>query len=354
MAPAVSPSTASDIRVLKDQRRCGSAYLAYLLVACFVSGLLAPFISVPRLWHLVLGQNVYLSIDRQTRAYSTLRRTVADVLKENKIVLSPEDRVDPPVGTAIWPGIQISVVRALPLVMSVGGTPRSARVAAQTVGEALALLNIQVRGEDRVYPDPSTALAPDMRITIERRETRTWVVRRPVAFPSRIVADPTLLKGTRAVRSDGRPGLLDRTVRVEYADGRAVTVQTLAEAVVTPPTPRVIAVGTKPLLAASGPYAGKEIMVLQASAYYPGPNNFGGGVGPKTAIGLIAQHGVVAVDPSVIPLGTRLFIEGYGAAVAGDTGGAIRGTRVDLCFNTYQEAMQFGRRNVKVYILAWR
>ncbi|HKV43844.1 MAG TPA: ubiquitin-like domain-containing protein [bacterium] len=340
------------MQVLKDQRRLGSVYPAYLLVACLVSGLLLPFVSVPRLWHLVLGQNVYLTIDRQTLAYSTLRRTVADVLQENKIALRPGDRVDPPLAAAIWPGIQISVVRALPITMSVGGIPRTVRVPATTVGEALALLDIQVRPEDRVYPDPSAALASDMRITIERRESRTWVERRPVPFSSQIVADPTLLKGTRVLRSDGRPGRLDRTVRVEYADGRAVTVQTLAEAVVTPPLPRVIAVGTKPLLATSGPYVGKEIMLLQASAYYPGPNNFGGGVGPRTAIGLTAQRGVVAVDPTVIPLGSRLFIEGYGTAVAGDTGGAIRGTRVDLCFNTYEEAMQFGRRNVKVYILA--
>ncbi|TMJ11900.1 MAG: hypothetical protein E6H02_06415 [Bacillati bacterium ANGP1] len=66
---------------------------------------------------------------------------------------------------------------------------------------------------------------------------------------------------------------------------------------------------------------------------------------------MVARRGVVAVDPSVIRLGTRLHVDGYGDAVAGDTGGAIRGYRIDLCFNTYEEAMQFGRRPVTVYIL---
>ena len=94
-----------------------------------------------------------------------------------------------------------------------------------------------------------------------------------------------------------------------------------------------------------------KVIVMEATAYYPGPNNFGGGVGPKTAIGMLARQGVVAVDPSVIPLGTHLHIEGYGNAVAGDTGGAIHGNKVDLCFNTYLEAMRFGRRTVKVHIL---
>ena len=91
--------------------------------------------------------------------------------------------------------------------------------------------------------------------------------------------------------------------------------------------------------------------MFEATAYYPGPRNFGGGVGPRTATGMIAGRGVVAVDPSVIPLGTHLYIEGYGYAVAGDTGGNIRGRRIDLCYNTYDEAISFGRQPVKVFIL---
>lgn len=70
-----------------------------------------------------------------------------------------------------------------------------------------------------------------------------------------------------------------------------------------------------------------------------------------------AAWGRVAVDPRVIPLGTRMYIETadgsliYGYAVAADTGGAIKGNIVDLYFNTYQECVNFGRRAVKVYIL---
>ncbi|MBV8655919.1 MAG: 3D domain-containing protein, partial [Candidatus Eremiobacteraeota bacterium] len=68
-------------------------------------------------------------------------------------------------------------------------------------------------------------------------------------------------------------------------------------------------------------------------------------------IGRPAGHGIVAVDPSVIPLGTRLFIPGYGLAIAGDTGGAIRGFRIDLGFNSERDALLFGRREVTVYRL---
>ncbi len=86
---------------------------------------------------------------------------------------------------------------------------------------------------------------------------------------------------------------------------------------------------------------------MEASAYLPSDGN-GAGI---TATGDIARRGIVAVDPDVIPLGTRLYIPGYGTAVAADTGGAIRGNKIDLCMESYGEAINFGRRPVDVYIL---
>lgn len=87
---------------------------------------------------------------------------------------------------------------------------------------------------------------------------------------------------------------------------------------------------------------------MVATAYSPGD---GFTPGTITASGLPAGRGVVAVDPDVIPLGTRLYITGYGFAVAGDTGSAIKGYRIDLGMNTVEEARQWGRREVVVYVL---
>lgn len=88
---------------------------------------------------------------------------------------------------------------------------------------------------------------------------------------------------------------------------------------------------------------------FRASAYCPCSKCNGGYTG--TAMGGTVKHGVVAVDPRVISLGTKLYIEGYGAAVAGDTGGAIKNFRLDCAFNTHQEALNYGVRTVKVYRL---
>ena len=89
------------------------------------------------------------------------------------------------------------------------------------------------------------------------------------------------------------------------------------------------------------------VMSMEATAYLPGDGD-GSGI---TATGIPATYGVAAVDPAVIPLGSRLYIPGYGEAIAADTGGAIYGYRIDLCMESYSEAMNFGRRNVTVYVL---
>ncbi len=90
-----------------------------------------------------------------------------------------------------------------------------------------------------------------------------------------------------------------------------------------------------------------DVVWMEASAYLPTD----GGGDCITATGLPAQHGVVAVDPDVIPLGTRLYIPGYGFAIAADTGGMIEGYMIDLCMEDYEACMEFGRRDIDVYVL---
>jgi hypothetical protein len=80
------------------------------------------------------------------------------------------------------------------------------------------------------------------------------------------------------------------------------------------------------------------------SAHDPGNGN-------RTATGTLVRRGVIAVDPSVIPLGTRVFIPGYGEAVAEDIGGTIRGHRIDVAFDTHAEALMFGRQDLEIFIM---
>lgn len=95
----------------------------------------------------------------------------------------------------------------------------------------------------------------------------------------------------------------------------------------------------------SVPYT--QMYTMEATAYLPTDGSPEG----LTAMGIPATYGIVAVDPDVIPLGTRVYVPGYGEALAADTGGAIYGYRIDLCMESYDAAMEFGRRDVTVFVL---
>ena len=90
-----------------------------------------------------------------------------------------------------------------------------------------------------------------------------------------------------------------------------------------------------------------QVMGMEATAYLPTDGSAEG----LTAMGIPATYGIVAVDPDIIPLGSRVYIPGYGEALAADTGGAIYGYRIDLCMEDYWQAMDFGRRTVTVFVL---
>jgi 3D (Asp-Asp-Asp) domain-containing protein len=94
----------------------------------------------------------------------------------------------------------------------------------------------------------------------------------------------------------------------------------------------------------------RKLLDMTATAYGPGTTD-NGKWNDLTYVGGKVKQGVVAVDPSIIPMGSKLWIEGYGEAVAEDQGRAIKGNRIDLAFDSRQEALDYGIKNVKVYVL---
>ena len=126
----------------------------------------------------------------------------------------------------------------------------------------------------------------------------------------------------------------------------------VAQAVTKKPLPAVTLGGirlreARALPSRAGTYNRMQAISMTATGYSPYE---GSGQG-LCKMGMRAGYGVVAVDPRVIRLGSRLFVEGYGYALAGDTGGAIKGRRIDLGSTSRSEAMQVGRRHVTVWVL---
>lgn len=175
-------------------------------------------------------------------------------------------------------------------------------------------------------------------------ETRTVEV--PVVVQYERV--DTLPKGEEKVLQEGAVGLDEVEEEIHYKQGDVIDTKELQRKTITPMQPKVVQVGTREIEVSRSYDRVREVITMEATAYLP---TDGGGDG-ITATGIRARHGVVAVDPNVIPLGTRVYIPGYGEAIAADTGGDIVGNRIDVVLEDYGSAMQFGRRTVDVYILS--
>ena len=157
----------------------------------------------------------------------------------------------------------------------------------------------------------------------------------------------TLPEGTQELAQTGSEGVEEVNEEVIYEKGQPTHVHEIGRTIITAMKPTIIRTGVSSMEMAKSHGQVKQVLTMEATAYLP---TDGGGDG-ITASGMQAKHGVVAVDPNVIPLGTKLYIPGYGEALAADTGGDIVGSRIDVVMEDYGEAMQFGRRTVEVYVL---
>jgi len=178
----------------------------------------------------------------------------------------------------------------------------------------------------------------------------------PVDFARREVADATLAAGVRSVAQAGVAGLREQTVERVLEDGFEVDRHLVAERL-TAPVEEVTRVGTRPPDPLPPPAAGNAVAPVDPNpSLLVGARAVAGSATSycltgRTATGSLAGPGSIAVDPSVIALGSHLFVPGYGYGWAVDTGSAIRGTLVDIWLDC-DAAIRWGRRAVTIYVLA--
>ena len=221
-----------------------------------------------------------------------------------------------------------------------------------TVGATLRDAGVEIGPADLVYPKPNAQIHDGMTIKIVRVVDKVVTVDEPIAFTTKRQPTTKLRVGLSKVISEGRNGLKRLHYQVRYVDGVEKRRKIDHADVITPATPKVVMFGDYGRgLASRGAFTSRRVLNMRATAYDPGPRSCGKSADGRTCTGMRAGYGVVAVDPRVIRLGTRLYVEGYGYAIAGDRGSAIKGHRIDLGFNTYYSAKKFGRKNVKVHII---
>lgn len=182
-----------------------------------------------------------------------------------------------------------------------------------------------------------------------KKTVETRIVKKPIPRSVSYQLSRTLGSGRMMTQKKGCDGSLTTTFQVTLLNGKPIAkVPVKTERI--EPVNDVVLVGKPAIPASRSSFSRSRTITMRASAYDTSPQTLPGSTG-RTATGIYARYGVVAVDPRVIKLGTYVFVEGYGFAIAADTGGAIKGNRIDLCFNSRREALNFGRKTVKVHIL---
>ncbi|MBI3920177.1 MAG: G5 domain-containing protein [Armatimonadetes bacterium] len=237
------------------------------------------------------------------------------------------------------------------------GVSRRVRTTARTVGVFLGQQGLPVGkllplGKlDRVSPSLDSPLGQGMMVKIIRVTQR--MIEKPVTLPFKTTVEfsQSLRPGVQRVIQEGREGSSICLYRLWMADGKVERKDLIDTRRVQKPINRVVAMGDRSFGPSRGGLGVRKVMWMEATGYSPDPRSCGKYATGITSIGLHAGYGVVAVDPKVIPLGSRLYIEGYGYAVAADVGGAIKGLRIDLGHDTHRTALAVGRHQVKVHVL---
>ena len=186
--------------------------------------------------------------------------------------------------------------------------------------------------------------------------TRKTTLREPIPYTTTRKTTTELRSGSARIVRRGANGAKEITYRITIRpDGAETRRELIASRIVKQPIAEIREEGARSALPARGGfnrgYRSGHRMVIMIPTYYD-PYHCGGSGAGRTRSGLQGGYGVVAVDPRFIPLGTRLYIEGYGYAIAADTGGAIKGSRIDLGIDTRHDASKIhSMKPVRVYII---
>lgn len=344
-------------------------------------------------------------VDGKATSAWTTENTVADILAKANIEITKHDKVTPALEEEVDADTAISVEKAYEVTILDGSEEKKVWSTSTTVADFLKQHEITLNELDRVEKGMDELILPGSEIKVVRVEKVTDVVEDSVEFAEKTKKDSSLLEGTEKIVQKGEEGLVSKTYEVVKENGKEVKRELKKEKVVKEPKTQVTAVGTKTVVASvsrgsdntakkaataekaeaapapkkkaqpapkekaqpakttktsapkkeaapkeSSEPAGKEFYV-SATAYTADCAGCSGIT--ATGINLKANPGLklIAVDPSVIPLGSKVWVEGYGYAIAGDTGGAINGNKIDIFIADKSAALAFGRQQVKIKVL---
>jgi uncharacterized protein YabE (DUF348 family) len=287
----------------------------------------------------------------------TTAPTIGEALREAGMTLYLADRVSPDLSAPVSDGQAVSIEPAVPVTILADGRHLHTRTHRKTVSEALAEVGVPLVGLDYTDPAPNAPLKPDMDIRVVRVAETFRIEQEPVPFEINWLPDPDMEIDTRSLKQSGENGVLQNRIRVRYEDGKEVSRQLEDSGIIREPKNKIISYGTKIIVRTldtpSGPVEYWRTVRMLATAYTAstaGTSKTATYYG-RTRLGWQMRFGIVAVDPAVVRLGSRVYVPNYGIGDAGDTGSAIKGRRIDLGFDDNDPRVWQWYRWTDVYLL---
>ncbi|QKS60207.1 DUF348 domain-containing protein [Paenibacillus barcinonensis] len=332
------------------------------------------------------GKQISLVIDGKAQVVETRTGMLQEMLEEQSITVSPHDKVSMPINGAITDGDRIVIERAVPVKITADGDTKTLYTTDSSVQDVIKQSGIEVANHDKVYPALGTAIKADMKIRVVRVTKHTVDVKQPIAYKVVKTADPSLFRGDNRVVVNGKEGTLVQHIEKVFQDGELVSKKMVGKTIANNRVDKVIAIGTKAKPVVKEPEvqlvsaktssskatttnstktsaSGSKVITVSGTSFkyskvlknvsMTAYSSEEPGIGTKTASGTRVTEGrTIAVDPKVIPIGWWVYIEGLGFRRAEDTGGAIKGNKIDVYYDSVKHALNFGRKKGKtVYVI---
>lgn len=309
----------------------------------------------------------------ETKTITTRVDNVEEFLAECGVSVGDADKLSRSTDEEINDNESITITRGKKITIKSESGEQEVNITKADITDALVEAGY-IPGEDDEISTDGEVLDDGSRIELVSVSSAKEIVNTSVEFETKYIEDSTLDEGETKVVTEGQAGNIETVYNVTYKDGAEYSREVVSEKMTVEPVAKVIAKGTKkkevkvtpPATKGSMPSSDtgntingmkyKKKITMEATAYSTSPSENGGYT--VSAMGNPLGFGIVAVDPSIVPLGSKVYVESvdgswtYGVASAEDTGGAIKGKRIDLCYGgSVSEVNKFGRRSCNVYIL---
>ncbi|OOM82112.1 cell wall-binding protein YocH precursor [Clostridium puniceum] len=306
-----------------------------------------------------MKKTLIISIDGKEETFVTYKGTVKDVLQEKGITLASKDKVQPSLESKVSEKETIKLKTAIPVDIKANGIQVQVLTAEDTIKDMLDAEEeiLQEQGIDfdkeidEISPSLDATISSDTNIQLVKVQTTDLVEKQPINFDTIVEKNEELDSSVQKVKSEGVNGEKEITYQVVYKDGVEVSRNVKSTKTIVEPQNQVVVKGTGHIYASRG--GGNITYKKKISSIATAYSNHSSTATGRRPVRNEGGLSTIAVDPSVIPLGSKVYVDGYGYAIASDTGGAIKGNKIDVYLNSSNECDRWGRKSVNVLVVAY-